>query len=500
MLGLFVGGTVAGAAVSTPTAQARTPPSVSSDAVGSGGTLRETGTVSYEPEAGRFVYEFDYEIPSQITRLTIEFFELRFPDVSTVETSNVSRDGEMAFVWTGGDTPHLTIAQNVDGPTLSAGTSGGYATDDSALASRLRSRLPFRYRGSSPSRSRSLILRGEGFVGSGYVYSGPHESYTRTVDGSQLAIVVPAEVSSPIRHGTMLDVYELGERTITPRLPHDRITTFVVPSRRGGNYTPGFAARTSIVLNEDVAALDTVRSVAPHEYIHTLFGVFGNDEMYWLREATAEYYGYVLSLNAGLGTFEEFLDAVRTDRFATAVLTDRESMGRTNADYHKGAHVLAALDATIRERTAGTATLLDVLTTTDHDLSSYEGFSDAVVQAAGDPSIADWLDEYVRSSALPNVPPERRYYVLGDRSPESIRTATPTPTRTATESPLRSTETTTQATRTIPASNVQRKNADGASRSGSPLDLGLTGGDLRVVGLAGGLSSVLVAKYIQSRQ
>ncbi|UTF54818.1 hypothetical protein [Natronosalvus rutilus] len=383
--------------------------------------LTENGHVRYEADAGRFVYEFEYDIPDTIAELTITIGKLEWGEASVRETRGVSREDATSFRWDGKTTPRLIIETRPDGMTLPDGVPGTYAVGDVAFEPRLRPSLPFRYSGEAPRQRRTLSIEGEGFVGDGFVYAGPAETYTRSAAGTEMTIVVPEGVERSVPHEELLDAYAFAESAIAPRIPRDRMAVFVVPRLWGG--PGGYAIRNDVVMHATVARITDIESVATHEYVHTLFGVFGGGDMYWLKEAIAEYYGYLVALNVGAGTFDAFLEAVTTDRSRDAVLADAELVQRTMADYDKGAHVLAALDAEIQRVSDGAATLNDVFTTDEFDLSTFAGFEAAVVEASGSSSLSSWLDRYVRSESLPEIPPDPQYFVLGDRNPDTLQTA-----------------------------------------------------------------------------
>ncbi|WP_312907594.1 hypothetical protein [Natronosalvus caseinilyticus] len=398
----------------------------SSSATRTDNVLSENGHVRYEADAGRFVYKFEYDIPETIAELTIEIGELEWGEASVRETRGVSRKDTTSFLWDGETTPRLIIETRPDGVTLPDGVPGTYAVGDAAFEPRLRPSLPFRYSGEEPRQRLTLSIVGAGFVGDGFVYAGPAETYTRSAAGTKMTIVVPESVEKSVPHEELLDTYAFAESAIVPRIPRDRMAVCVVPRSWGG--PGGYAIRNDVVMHDTVARITDIESVATHEYVHTLFGVFGGRDMYWLKEAIAEYYGYLVALNVGAETFDAFLETVTTDRSRDAVLADAELVQRTMADYDKGAHVLAALDAEIQRVSDGAATLNDVFTTGEFDLSTFAGFEAAVGEASGSSSLSQWLERYVRSESLPEIPPDPQYFVLGDRTPDSLQ---PTPPATS---------------------------------------------------------------------
>jgi hypothetical protein len=166
----------------------------------------------------------------------------------------------------------------------------------------------------------------------------------------------------------------------------------------------------------DATAVAAPENAFTHEYVHSRLGEVGNGSAAWLTEATAEYYGYLSTLNAGGTSYEAFYGATTAERFApnrtAVVLADRESWRGTLGDYEKGAHVLAALDAEIRDRTGGERTLYDVFVTT-RTFDDYDAFRAQVVETTGDDAIGPWLDRYVTTDALPPLPDDPARYVHG---------------------------------------------------------------------------------------
>jgi hypothetical protein len=152
-------------------------------------------------------------------------------------------------------------------------------------------------------------------------------------------------------------------------------------------------------------------------------GSFGDGSSRWLTEASAEYYGYLLTTNTARGTWSELREAlrVRDTQYREATLTDpstwpEESFQRV--PYRKGALVLAALDAEIANRTGGVRSFQDVFAYRFDDddrygsLETYENFSAAVVAVTNDQSMQGWLDRYVAGSEAPPLPSDADAFAL----------------------------------------------------------------------------------------
>lgn len=395
--------------------------------------LVENVSATYNSADQHIDYEFGYDIPSNVTQITISYETDPFPNSSVVETSNLTKRDDGTYRWDGGNAPSARVRQEIDSDTLTDGAFAQYAATDGALGLLIDSQLTWRYQDSAPSFNQVRSVDGEGVIGTAFVYFGSHERYDQTVADTDHTLVVPTPVSTTVPTDEILSAYAMGERTLPKRLSVDEITTVVLPSSRWRDTQGARTVGNDIILGEDAVDVDSIGAFPPHEYIHATTGVFGTDEMYWLTEGIAQYWGYLLSLNSEFGTFNDFQSALTTTEYADAVLSNPEQMRSTEADYQKGAHILAALDVRIRQQTDN-ATLADVFRVADVDLSTLSGFRDAVSEV-GNSVLAEWVDEYVQTEALPSLSEERSDYALNDVPFTPTPTPTPTPTATQTPSP-----------------------------------------------------------------
>jgi hypothetical protein len=381
----------------------------------------------------RFAFAFRYALPDSVEELTVTVPELSASVLSVAASSGFDRPDGTTFTWTGGVEPTMTLRRAVE-TDVYAGS--GYVTDEAAFGATPRTRVAWSYRGTAPTFVRDPGFDGEGHAGAGWTYAGAFDTEVRSSGRTTYTAVVPAETGEAGDPDGVLELYGDADGRFPTLLGYDAVSVFLVPSDRLAASVPaGVTANSSVLLDAGFATVDAVDSIAAHEYVHTQLGDLGDGSMTWLAEGSAEYYGAVLALNAGLGTVGAFLDHVRTEEYADAVLADVRSGDATRADYQKGAHVCAALDVEIRRRSGGDRTLLAVVTSSDHDVTVYDGFRSAVVAAAGDEAMADWVDRHVRTSALPEVPGERDLFTLGDIGHRALLTATPSPSPTASPTP-----------------------------------------------------------------
>jgi hypothetical protein len=396
--------------------------------------VTEEVTVSVDRESDTIRYAFEYQIPgdsafetTEIDNFAVQFGTLGFlPFREATESQNFDRetvtDGSDYFVWTGAGTPRLVFEDDL---TAESFEEIGYYTDTELFVGAIPSRDARRGLSGSDSDS-SYTLEGAGFVNEDLLYVGPHASERRVVDGTELAVVVPESVEATVDIQRTLDLLAEWQRLLGGlRLVHQSTACMVLPSQQMA--VAGRAIGGSFYLSSEAWGLDSIENTVSHEFVHTVFGTFGTGKMYWLKEAVAEYYGYLLALNTGLGDFDEFLDALEVDLFLQdAVLTDTEKRIQDSADYSKGAHVLAALDAEIRRRSDGAQSLLSIFEYALDSplwLSRYNTFEGVAQRmAAFSEDFPQWLDQYVDGEDYPEIPDQRdRYTFRGRGKPNEIQ-------------------------------------------------------------------------------
>lgn len=378
--------------------------------------VTEDVSVSVDWEAERVRYTFEYQIPAETDEFEISLRWLSFPFREVTEIQQFERevtDSEPdRFVWAGTDAPSLVLEDDLSAEGVE---ELGYRTETELFLPSVPASSPKSE--STIDKEAHYTLEGNGFVNEDLLFVGPHESDTRTVEGTELAMVVPESVNLDADIRRTLELMEQWNDLIGGlRFTHQSKACILV---RGDKMTnSGQAVGGSFYVSSHYWGLDSIDNVVAHEFAHTVFGTFGGGKMYWLTEAAAEYYGYLLALNTGLGDFEEFLDVRTTDGYETAILTDSEALIDSRADYSKGAHVLAALDAKIRDGSDGAQSLLSVFemaNTYNIDLGEYTWFRNAVNRTSPSADLAEWVDKYVDGSALPDIPDQRAFYTFRGR-------------------------------------------------------------------------------------
>jgi PGF-CTERM protein len=397
-----------------------------------GATLQERIVASRNADPGSVTLTFEYRVPDVVTGLRVGIPVLSIPGITVAGTDGFERTEAARFRWDTETTrPSVTLRLAV-GDELGSGVRG-VDRGDWALVSQPNTRVQVRT-DDRPLRTTSFgVASGEpGYASSHLAYLGAHERRTVPVADEEATFVLGAADADPTRAAAFLatanEHFDFGVR-------RDRVTVFVLPLN--DDATTGVDAATvdtAFWVGRAGLRIDDTGAVFTHEYVHTRLGTVGVDDARWLTEASAEYYGHLFALNDGVGDYESFRSGLRATEYApdrqSAVLSNPETWRGTTAQYDKGAHVLAALDAEIRRRTDGDRTLRDVFAGRSEPFRDYRAFRTAVIELTGDDSLGPWLDSYVTTDALPPLPENPRYYVAepsldpdGDGTPSGAELA-----------------------------------------------------------------------------
>lgn len=351
-----------------------------------------------------------YDLPESVTELTVSVPVLD-GDASVIERRNFRRTSPTELEWTGSGRPSVVVALPSEGRRVIAG-------DDWAVVARPGTSVSYAFRGEDPGLESTYAVAGEGYAADTLAYLGTHERSVVTVDGERTTLVVatpPGPDVAPTRAfvRTASGRFDLGVR-------RDRTTAFVLPASpdEGETRLAGATTATSFWVGPSAVAMNRTDTAVTHEYVHTRLGAVGTGSAAWLTEGSAEYFGRTFALNAGAGDYETYRRGLAAPRYApdeTPVeLADQRDWAGTLANYRKGAHVLAALDAEIRDRTDGEHTLADVFAgRADDPFESHADFRRTVVSVTG-ADLGPWLDRYVAGTDLPPLPEDSSAFVYGD--------------------------------------------------------------------------------------
>ncbi|MFB6131028.1 MAG: hypothetical protein ABEJ28_09435 [Salinigranum sp.] len=358
------------------------------------------------------------QLPSSITDFAFSLDH----GASLEETTGFEKaDGEHDFRWTQTTrSPVFSYTADVNRHGQELGKLISVDTDSWALIDLNNPGFQFHYRwrgsDSDPGWIRSDKLpKSRGYAGYDLVFLGsPVEVTTQTIGGGQTLRVIlpqvtkrsgldnsPGDIVATI--AAAADELDVGAR--------DReINLFLVTDPLAGGYTisnAGAAGRNrpdDIWMNES-RPLDVPNNLWIHEYVHTRQEFRTTSETRWLIEGIAEYYGALLSWKQGHISEADARNYLQTQDDSDANLTDPSSWTGGNAAYTKGRRVVAALDGQIRRVTGGNANFQTVFRRLNARSGklSYGDFKGLLATVA-DSDVVAWLDKYVASSDVPDIP------------------------------------------------------------------------------------------------
>ncbi len=350
-----------------------------------------------------------YDAPDAVSELTVRVRALG-GGATLVGTRGFDRTATTEFEWRGAADPRIVVRIPTDDRAVVTG-------DGWAVAARPASSVSYSYRGADPGFETRYGVAGEGYAADPLAYLGPHRTTPVTAADERTTLVVATPPDPDV--GPAKSFLRVAPGRFDFGVRRDETTAFVIPARERERrrQLAGATSATSFWVGSDAVAMETTGTAFSHEYVHTRLGVVGEGSAAWLTEGSADYFGRTFALNAGAGEYVQFrerLAASRYDPDRTAVtLADRSTWRGTLANYRKGAHVLAALDGEIRDRTDGEHTLTDVFAARAGDpFESHADFRRTVVSVTG-ADLGPWLDRYAAGDDLPPLPDDPSTFVYG---------------------------------------------------------------------------------------
>lgn len=388
----------------------------------------ETANGSGDAERTEFVYTFEagerdrvrvnttVELPPTVSEL-----EVTLPDTATYVDSGgfVSEDpddpDDPDWEWSREEDNRSTVwieytvsANHTDGDTIEGVGVGRWA-----LFNWEETDLDWRYASSeaTPASVQRARVESSGVAGPGFVYLGPYRTRMHLADGRTVQLIVPEAAEMRADPETVLSTIAAADRKLRVGALDTRLNVFVAPSPidARGRLSRAESGGEQDVLVSETTPIETADNAWLHEYVHSRQAYSLDEDMAWFDEASAEYYGASLAYRTGRVSYPAFYRYVNTTKDADIVLSDPNSWESTGT-YFKGMRVLAALDAKIRHESNGTRSLDDVFRRMNDEEGavSYTDFEGFVADAAGR-SLEAWLETYVQSSALPDVPNDDRF-------------------------------------------------------------------------------------------
>ena len=414
-------GVAAPTAAATAGVDARsTPTDAAADSTSHRPTIEATFTFERTDDADAVAVRLRYDLPPAVRAFRLTVPDLARQSLSVARLEGFERVDETTVAWTGSpSTPTLALRLAATDDRLTPVTRA-VVRDGWAFATVPRTAFDVTYTGSRPRLTSTTEVAGTGYATDRMGFMGDYDLRGGPTGDEAVTFVLGNGTATANVSGAR-QYLERAPGRFDFGVERDRFVVFVLPYEdgtpvAGERAVTGEAFGDAIWVTVDATNVDGPSNAFAHEYVHSRLGTVGNGSAAWLTEATAEYYGSLSTLNVGGSSYAAFRGATRAPRFGpnrtAVVLAEPETWRGTLANYEKGAHVLWALDAEIRDRTDGDRTLSGVFRGAP-SFANYAAFRAAVVETSDDASLGEWLDRYVTTTALPPLPDDSAAAVQG---------------------------------------------------------------------------------------
>ncbi|WP_225336468.1 MSCRAMM family adhesin SdrC [Halomicrobium urmianum] len=325
------------------------------DSASAAGGVSQTVVVGNADEVGRINVTAAYDTPPLASEFVVDLGRIPAP-VNVTSVDGFEAQGDGRYRWTGAtDDPVLEYVVTVENPrTLTDGpvaNPGPWAfVGPGAVLPGIEGQRP----------ETTLRTDGPGYETDSWLFLGSVETYTRTVEGEQIVLIVPEAAAPVSQPEAILAHLATTSREIGIGGRSDQVNVLALPSV--GIETPwsGVAYRRSDVVVRAGEPIASEPSVWAHEYAHTRQDFRTTPATEWLMEGGADYFAGYESLQQDRLSYPGFASQSSDRQFENAVLADSDTWQSELVPYFKGERALAHLDEQIRLATDGKRTLADV--------------------------------------------------------------------------------------------------------------------------------------------
>lgn len=358
----------------------------------------EIQTVTAGETQGEIALEISYHIGDEVAGLEVGLADPEF-DVIGTDGFSPADDEEDTYEWDEQTTaPTVTVRAEIN---RSNPRFEGYDFVDAGewlLTDRLAP-MDVRWRAVDPERidlHRTVEVGQEGVAGDRMVYLGPYDTAQFSTDDEQFRVVV-ADSAGPAWAGDAIgERLQHAAEQLDVGAYSERLTLFAVtdPLRRGGVAS---SSNADIWIHD--AALAEPQTVLHHEYVHSRQAYDRTAAVEWTIEGGADYYAFLLALKDGTIEYHQFHDRLdRGNVHDDVVLTDPATWQGTQADYERGALVIAHLDSELRNRGGSFEGVFRAKNS--YELTVDDSEFEAFVSDAAGTDMSDFFEEHIRSSSL----------------------------------------------------------------------------------------------------
>jgi hypothetical protein len=344
----------------------------------------------------------------------ISGFEFRPPSGATVTDLDGFTEGDEmeTYVWDEETAePAVTYRQSINTTEASDGQYHTVDTGSWALVdnSRITGRFSVNWRtGAEPilSRTHSLADGQAGHVGNALSLLGETTRTTYDRSAVTVAVVALAGRTTTVDPAQGADIVADTKTALDVGGEEATVTVYALPD------TPLYYAYSAEGKAAEIVFSDETTRTWYHEYVHTVQDYRVADNASWFDEGSAHFYEVLVATQHGDVSSEAFAAVVSNDDYADADLTAPDTWSDANVPYKKGAHVMAVIDARIRNETGGNRSIQDVFFRLNaHDGPvTHEVFVDAV-SAVADAPLRDFVEAELRGEGDGTAPTDPYFYL-----------------------------------------------------------------------------------------
>ena len=349
-----------------------------------------------------------FRVPRNVTSLVAPVPE----GANVTATTGFRSVEETEYAWDRNTTrARITYTLDVNETVSMAGPEGAegrYLLVDAgewALVQQPRLALRWRWTGPEPvGLTQETTTVGPGYAGEDLAYLGEVETHERRAHGQTFTLVVPDRADMAESPDAVLDALADASGRLRVGDRDETVTTFVAPTTTVEWGVRGLQVGDSDAWVRDAEPLGQPDNTWVHEYVHTRQAFETAPSGRWLTEATATYYGALLTLErneTGFRSFRDFLARGAVPPQSDAVLVEPRTWDNA-ANYWKGALVTAAIDRQIRLATGSTRSFGTVFSR----LNAFPRPVDwevtlELVKRVGGSSVDEFAGTYITTSRIP---------------------------------------------------------------------------------------------------
>ena len=359
--------------------------------------------------------EIDVETRLSLPESIVEL-ELTLPEGADVyEQNGFERVDDRTYEWTG-TTAEPSVRYGFEGTVRETHRGREGATfvvaDEWALVRTPSVGVSWRSTDPNSELSRQSAVDGEGIASTHMAYLGPYTEHTGAAAGQTFRLVVPEAADLEAEPDAVIERLETAAERLVVGGRSPEVFVVAAPT---ADHTWGPAGLQigdgGDMWVRDAEPIGTARDTWVHEYVHTRQVYPATDATRWTIEGMADYYAALLSYESGDISFESFRDRLEVGAGADyddVRLADPGTWAGTEADYDRGALIVAHLDRRLRAE-AGTSFDAVIAGVNDPDRELTQRRFLRAIESAGGEDISGEAERYTETTDAPPIPDRRSH-------------------------------------------------------------------------------------------